>query len=168
MRNGRKEPGKYIGTYTARGTLSENDTENRGPERIRLFDGVFDTAFRVREFYIWGSTYANSSGPDVIGKLATSPNCLDTPVNFHQAGDSREIAWGGANGGLDTGGAIESIIDPENLVVEDLWVYTRGVTDTNDVNYLVIMDKFDITESLGAVSMAKDRARDSEKEWIDQ
>jgi len=168
MRNGRKEPGKYIGSYTARGTISEDETEQNGPARIRLFDGKFDTAFVVREFYIWSDTWSNSNFPDCIGKLSTSPNVLDTPVQFMQAQDSREIAWAGANGGLDTGGQSFAIVDPDNLIVEDLWVFTRSINDTNGVNYMVVMDKYDITESLGAVSMAKDRARDSENEWVDQ
>lgn len=167
MRNARKDPGKYIGQYTARGTITENETEGNGPARIRLFDGQFNTAFVVREFYVWGATYSNSSGPDVIGKLATSPNCHDGPVDFMLAGDSREIAWSGHNGGLDFMSAGEfHIIDPENLVVEDLWFYGRGVTDTVNVNYMIVMDKYDITEALGSVSMAKDRANDSEGQWI--
>jgi hypothetical protein len=167
MRHGRRDPGKYMGTYTARGTVTENESEQNGPTRIRLFDGKFNTGFVVREFYVWGATYSNSSGPDVIGKLATSPNCLDTPVDFMLAADSREIAWSGHNGGLDFMSAGEfHIIDPENLIVEDLWFYARGVTDTVNVNYMIVMDKYDITDTMGVVTMAKDRATDSEGQWI--
>ncbi len=167
MRNSRKEVGKYIGTFTARGQKTENETEQEGPHRIRLFDGVFDTAYVVREFYVFSSNYATGTAPDVLGKLATSPNVPDTPSNFFDASDGREIAWGGASASTDSGFNAQptSVVDPENLVIEDLWFYARGTADTSKVNYLIVMDKYDITETLGAVSMAKDRARDSSPEW---
>lgn len=167
MKNARKEPGKYIGTFTARGSASEGETETDGPVRIRLFDGSFETAFVVREFYVWAKNYSNSTNPDILAKLSTSPNSSTTVVDFHDADDGREIAWGGMTGSTDSAAFNQnSIIDPENLVIEDLWFYVRGTNeDTSIANYLIVMDKYDITESLGAVSMAKDRARDSSAEW---
>lgn len=168
MRNARKEIGKYLGTFTSRGKLSENDSEQGAQARIRLFDGVFDTGFVIREFYIWGTNWAGSSGPDGIGKLSTSPNVSLVAADFFDAGDAREIAWAVTAGSLDSGASgpfNPSVIDPENLIVEDLWVTIRGLTDTADFNYLIVMDKYDITETLGAVSMARDRANDSETEW---
>ena len=169
MENSRKEVGKYLGTYTARGQVTENQSEQGQPERIRLFDGRFDTAFRVREFYVWGQNAASSSNPDISGKLATSPN-VTASTGFFNANDGRELAWGSSAGSTDTffNAPPGAIIDPENLVIEDLFVFTRAVNDDIPVNYLIVMDKFEITETLGAVSMAKDRARDSESEWLDQ
>ncbi len=168
MRNGRKEVGKYLGTYTSRGKLSEDDSERGAQVRIRLFDGVFDTAFVIKEFYIWGTNWAGSSGPDGIGKLSTSPNISLSPADFFDAGDGRELAWAVTAGSLDSGASgpfNPSIIDPENLIVEDIWVTVRGVTASADFNYLIIMEKYDITETLGAVSMARDRSNDSLSEW---
>jgi hypothetical protein len=168
MRNTRKEIGKYIGTFTARGKLSEDDSEQGRQARVRLFDGKFDTAFKVREFHAWGASTGGNTTPDVVGKLSTSPNVETGPGDFFNANDSLEIAWSQSVGSLDAGaggGFGESIIDPDNLVVEDLWVSVRGVSDANGVNYMIVMDKYDITETLGAVSMAKERARDSGSEW---
>ena len=168
MKNARKEPGKYIGTFTCRGSASEGDTETDGPTRIRLFDGAFDTAYVVREFYVWPQNFSTSTNPDIIAKLATSPNASTGPADFMDADDGREIAWGGFSASTDAGfnGQPNHIVDPENLVVEDLWFYVRGTNeDTSIANYMIVLDKYDITETLGAVSMAKDRARDSSGEW---
>lgn len=167
MKNARKEPGKYIGTFTARGSASEGETETDGPVRIRLFDGSFQTAFVVREFYVWAQNYNSSTNPDVIAKLATSPNASTGAPTFMDADDGREIAWGGMTASTDSAPFNQnSIIDPENLVIEDLWFYVRGTNETTSVaNYLIVLDKYDITETLGAVSMAKDRSRDSQSEW---
>ena len=168
MRDHRKDPGKYIGSFTCRGSATETEVETNGPIRIRLFDGKFDTAYRVREFYVFAATWSSSTTPDCVGKLSTSPNSLDTPVNFMDASDSRAIAWSGTSGGLDTApsGSPFTIVDPENLVVEDLWVYVRGSQDAANISYMVVLDKYDITDAMGAVTMAKDRANDSEGQWI--
>ena len=50
---------KKIGEYTARGILSEADTEAGNPQQIPLFDGSFKTAYRVKEFYIWAVSYTH-------------------------------------------------------------------------------------------------------------
>ena len=53
-----------------------------------------------------------------------------------------------------------SIVDPDNLVVEDLYVYghTTG-TQADAINYLVRMEKYEITDWQGALAMARDRAQ---------
>ena len=167
MKNRKKEPGKYIGTFTAKGQLTEEDAEAGNPNTIRLFDGRFDTAYVVREFRIWSSDYSTSSAPDVIGKLATSRNATTTPAGFFDASNNIEIAWATSAGSTDGGlGFGDYIIDPENLLTEDIFVYVRSTVDTTPVNYLVVLDKYDITEALGAVTMAKDRSGDSGTNWI--
>jgi len=158
---------RKIGEFTARGHNTEEESRVGMPARIRLFDGRFDTAYKIREFYVWGATYSSSSNPDVMGKLATSPNVEESSVLFFNAADSREIAWGGSTGGTDSINQPRSIIDPENLIVEDLWFFARSA-GTAPVNYLIIMDKYEITETIGAVSMAKDRAGESGQLWMDQ
>lgn len=154
---------RKIGEYTARGQVTENESEAGTPNRIRLFDGRFDTGYRVRFFVVWGSSASSSSMPDCSGKLATSPNCQTAVDGFFDASDGREIAWSGTAGSTDTwfNSPPAVIIDEENFIVEDLYVYVRGAIDTTPINYLVVMDKYDTSESFGAVTMARDRAQDS-------
>ena len=152
---------KKIGEYTARGIITEDDTAAGNPQRIPLFDGSFKTAYRVTEFYIWGATFSNSTQPDVMGKLSKNDDGVTSNVNFFRADDDNQIAWSGSNGGSDA--YIQPtpfIVDPDNLVVEDLFVYAR-TAGTSDVaiNYLVIMEKYEITDWQGALAMARDRAQ---------
>ena len=151
---------KKIGEYTVRGQASEDDSE-AAPFGIKipLFDGRFDTGYRVVDFRIWGATWSNSSNPDVVGKLGTEENLVSSSVNFMNAGDNREIAWAGHNGGLDVGGTGFSIVDPDNMIIEDLYVYTRAVTDTVPVNYMVKLEKYDITDWQGALGMVRNRSQ---------
>ena len=152
---------KLIGRYTARGTTSEADTEAGRLAKIQLFDGSFKTAYRVVKFDIWSATYSNSSNPDVLGKLSKNAIGTTGATNFFRADDDNQIAWAGNIGSSDlfqiqtTG-----IVDPDNLVVEDLYVYARTSGDSaQPVNYMVIMEKYEITDWQGALAMARDRAQ---------
>lgn len=168
MRNGRKDIGKYIGEYTARGVLTEEQTEAGNPAKIQLHDGKFDTAFKVIEFHVWSTNTSNNTNPDVVGKLSTSRNSTQNPAEFFQAKDSNEIAWCASGFGLDgqnAGTFSEFILDHDNIVMEDLWVYVRSATDTTPVNYIVRMEKYEVGSTIGAVTMAKGKSRDSGSNW---
>lgn len=147
---------KKIGQHTIRGQMTENDLEGENGRKINLFDGRYDTAYKVTAFYIWGGTYSNSSNPDVAGKLAVARGTTSSSVNFMDAEDMREIGWAGSNGGLDvTGQMFSGIVDRENLVVEDLYVYVRGVNDDAPVNYMIELDKYKVDEWLGTQTVAR-------------
>ena len=152
---------KKIGEYTAKGIVSEDNTTAGTPQKIPLFDGSFKTAYRVKEFYIWGATWNNTTNPDCIGKLSKNDTGTTGAVNFMRADDDNQIAWAGSNGGTDSPGVEfdNFVVDPDNLVVEDLYVYVRiGGDSAQPINYMVVMEKFEISESQGALLMARDRA----------
>ena len=155
---------KMIGKYTARGIVSEADTEAGLPQKIPLFDGKFTTGYKVVQFQIWGTDYGSGANPDCIGKLSKNDDGVTSFSNFFRADDDNQIAWAQATGQTDSGGGGgfgESIVDPDNLVVEDLYVYVRSAntTDADPVNYLVVMEKYEIDDWQGALAMARDRAQ---------
>ena len=152
---------KKIGEYTARGIVTETQTEAGEPQKIPLFDGRFDTAYRVTGFKIWSSHYDASSSPDVIGKLSKNAIGTTSAANFMRADDDNQIAWAASAGAADSGlgWGEESIIDLDNLIVEDLYVYARSSNAAANVNYLVTMEKYEISDWKGALSMARDRAQ---------
>jgi hypothetical protein len=152
---------KKIGEYTARGIVSETDTEAGNPQRIPLFDGSFKTAYRVTSFRVWGSDFSNNSNSDCIGKLSKNDDGVTAAVNFMRADDDNQIAWAVSAAQSDAGGQTidDMIIDRDNLVVEDLYVYVRCPNATTPINYLVEMEKYEITDWQGALAMARDRAQ---------
>ena len=149
-----------IGTYTARGVVSEVDTEAGTPQRVFLWDGSNKTAYRVTSFYIWGSNWSGSTGPDVIGKLAKNDIGTTSAASFMRADDDNQIAWAVSQGSADTGGGPFNegpIIDPENLIVEDLYVYVRtAAAQSTPVNYLIELEKYAIDGWRGTLEMARD------------
>ena len=155
---------KKIGEYTARGIVTETDTEAGTPQKIPLFDGSFKTAYRVTSFKIWGSNFSSTSiNPDVLGKLSKNDIGSTGASTFFRADDDNQIAWATSASGLESGGSpfAESIIDLDNMIVEDLYVYVRSLgANTIAVNYLVTMEKYEITDWQGALTMARDRAQE--------
>jgi hypothetical protein len=152
---------KKIGEYTARGIITEDQTEAGEPQRIPLFDGSFKTAYRVVKFYIWGANYGSSTQPDCIGKLSTKDNDPTSATNFMRADNDNQIAWGfwGATTDSASGGTPPSIIDKDNLIIEDLFVYGRSNSGgTSAINYMVELEKYEITDWQGALAMARDAA----------
>jgi len=151
---------KLIGMHTSRGQINETETLAGRPKMVQLFDGSFKTAYRVVQFKIWGSNFASSStNPDVIGKLSTSENSKNTAATFMNADDDNEIAWAASAAGVEGGGApfADSIVDKDNLIIEDLYVYALSTgSSTTGINYLIEMEKYAIPESMGALAMARD------------
>ena len=149
---------KKVGTYTARGVVSEDDTAAGNPQRVFLYDGTNKTAYKVTKFEIWGATWSNNSSPDVVGKLSKNPIGVTAGTNFMRADDDNQIAWAGSAGSNDALFDAVNIIDRENLVVEDLYVYVRTTGTTSDmINYLIEMEKYEIDGWRGTLEMARDQ-----------
>ena len=152
---------KKIGTYTCRGVVSEEETEAGTPQRVFLWDGSNETAYKVTDFRIWGSDWGGSTPPDAIGKLSKNDIGSSSFSTFMRADDDNQIAWSVTSGQTDSGGDSFGfrIIDPENLIIEDLYVYVRSgstATDALPINYLITMDKYAIDGWRGTLEMARD------------
>lgn len=146
---------KKIGEFTCKGTATEGEIQ-----RIILFDGQFDTAYRVKEFHCAPTSFDFSTNADVVGKLATSNDGLSTGSNEFWRWDSNiEIGWSGMRGSVDTVDANAfSVVDPDNLVVEDLYFVGRSAGNQL-INYMIVMEKYDITDSQGALAMVRNRSQ---------
>jgi len=155
---------KKIGTYTARGIVTEAETEAGNPQKIILFDGSFKTAYRVLDFKVWSSQADSNTAADCLAKLSKNEFGVTTAINFFRADDDNQIAWAASGFGADgqnAGTFSESIIDPDNLIVEDLFVYGRSAsTNTDSINYLITMEKYEISDWQGALTMARDKAQE--------
>lgn len=140
---------KKIAEYTMRGNIPTNTTH-----RLTLFDGRFDTGWVVTKFECGAVT--GSSASDAYAKLTTE--ALGTGARVWNWDDSREIAWASAN--QITTGVREtySNIDPDNLVIEDLFVTAE---DNNDdpINYMITIEKYKFDDWRGALAMVRNKAQ---------
>jgi hypothetical protein len=146
---------KFLGEYTMRGNGPDRTTV-----RLSLFDGSFKTAYKVVEFTCFTEDPL-SSGKDVAGVLKTEGvHGASITIPFWDAHDATQIGWSsqGVKAAADTVTPF-SLIDPDNLIVEDL--YFTGVcgSDGKPINYLIRLEKYDITEWTGALCLVRARSQ---------
>ena len=104
---------KKLGEYTVRGRLTAQETA-----KIQLFDGRFDTAFKVIDFKI--APASMTSGEDAFMYLATKEGIGSVNGQTWDWSNNVEIAW--AIQGSNSSNTFDQIkiIDEDNLIVEDL------------------------------------------------
>jgi len=147
---------KKIGDYTARGQFTSLDTAGH---KITLFDGSFSTAYRVTKFFVSAQDPTDNVN-DCVASLVTEPDL--SKGGIWDWSDNREIAWASSNGSTGTAATPDGgLIDPDNLVVEDLYVYGRydASGETDPINYMIVMEKYDITEARGALALVRNNAQ---------
>jgi hypothetical protein len=146
---------KKIGEYTLRGIIPEATTE----EMIRLFDGRFDTGYRVVEFIVWESDVSSSSN-DCCARLSTEPlGPMPSSGDMMNAGDNRQIAWAGIQAGTAGFNNPASIVDPDNMIIEDLYIAGQSGGSSININYLIKMEKYEISDWQGALAMVRNRSQ---------
>ncbi len=145
---------KKIGEYTTRGIVPEGEEE-----KITLFDGRFDTGYRVTDFVIWAGD-TSSSGNDCVARLSTAAlGAMPSSGDMMNAGDNRQIAWAGIQAGTAGFNNPASIVDPDNLVVEDLFLSGQSGGSSIQINYLIKMEKYEFSDWKGALSMVRNRSQ---------
>ena len=145
---------KKIASHTIRGAVASSDT---AMERLQLFDGRFDTGYRVTFFEVSIRDRDNNNTIVASAKLATED------VGDNQKwywSDNREIAWayGSADGNSLNVAAPETIIDEDNMIVQDLFIGAVANSSCT-VNYLIKLDKYDITDWQGALAMVRNKSQ---------
>jgi len=148
---------KKIGSYTLRGKILAQDVSG-SPELIRLFDGRFDTGYVITKFVISPNDVASSTAELFRAKLMT----VNTGnAKFWNWSDNEEVAWAIIaydGNGISTPNTFNQV-DRDNLIVEDLFVYFDSNSDFTG-NYYIEMDKYEITEARGALTMVRNNSQD--------
>ena len=155
-------PRKKNDTYVIKGQF----TGDYVSQRIQLFDGCFDTAFRVIEFIIAPQTITGNSDVSCNAKLTTEDvkqmggSLTQGQWNWD---DNREIGWASwYQFSTNKPNNLQSIIDPENLIIEDLYVTGKILEDTpnNVINYMLVMEKYKISQEEGTLTYIRNRGQD--------
>jgi len=145
---------KKIGEYTLRGQVDHNV-----PKEIRLFDGSFSTGYRVVEFTIFAREVSLSDLQNFAAFLGTTPSM--NAINWEWE-NQEQIAWSASsfdgNASGFTPGAFTQI-DPENIIVEDLYVYLDSNLSSS-ANYFIKLEKYEITDWQGALALVKNNSQD--------
>jgi len=79
--------------------------------------------------------------------------------NIFNFADNAQIGWASSetDTALGTGG-YQSIVDPNNLVVEDLYIWANDAAN-DSINYMITFDKYDITDWQGALAIVRNKSQ---------
>jgi len=143
---------KKIGTYTTRGRLAASETA-----RITLFDGSFKTAYKVISFKV--SPASMTSTEDAFAYLATKEGIGASIGQQWNWSNNVEIAWAVSGGSTGYSFDQHEVIDPDNLIVEDLYITASNI---GIVNYMITLEKYDISEWQGALAIVRNNAQNVE------
>jgi hypothetical protein len=135
--------------YTARGSLVAGEVK-----RLILFDGQFDTAYRILDFSIAPENILGSE--EVMIKVMTEEKPHNTSWFW---ADNREVAWAGFNIPINSRFGEYSRFDKDALIVEDLFLDCSADADEN-VNYMITLEKVKISDWLGALAMVRNSSQD--------
>lgn len=129
-----------------RGKLKGNEIR-----RLIVDDGRFTSGVIVESFRVWNA--AVSSGNDVEAVLALNEEAC---VGANAAEESGQIGWSfqfiGTNGGLDG-----SIIDPDHIVIRDLFIENISGAPAN---YLIVLRPTTISEEEAVLALIKEVSQD--------
>ncbi len=128
-------------------------------DKIQLFDGRFDSGYRVTDFVIAMSNRDDSSTYNASAKLMTEPGVNNRYWNWSL---NTEVAWAStsADANHPNPHAMFSLTDPDNMIIEDLYIGAVVYDGQNvDVNYMITLEKYDISEWKGALSMVRNKSQ---------
>ena len=121
---------------------------------LQLWDGSFKTGFQIEEFVI--IIEAPTGAYEAVAKLHTSST---TPVvsNF-DFGNNQEFAWS-AYGAPNKAGQAWSLVDPDNLIIQNLYLSTYATSEVANINYYIKLQKYKLPAWRGALAMVRNVAQ---------
>lgn len=134
---------------TLRGKASDTT-----PVRLVIDDGNFNHAFRVIEFKV----LVSDPRSDGYGSWATLSLSEDS-AGIWDLSDNGQIGWAGMDiTDTDAPAPLMSLIDPEHVVVRDLWIYGDSNVGT-EFQYFVRLQKVDISDDQAILALIKERSQ---------
>lgn len=135
---------KSIRDYTIRGTVLVGEVK-----RIQLFDGAFDTGYKIKKFVIAPKDVNDSE--KIQAKLTTEDHDHQTSWFWNR---TSEIGWAAWNTPTNSRAGQFDLVDHDAIVVQDLFI--DGTGDSGEIiNYYIEMEKVSISEWEGALAMVK-------------
>lgn len=133
--------------HTLRGRVLAQETK-----RLIIDDGMLNMGHRVVEFHVWATGIASSEDPECILGLKSSMK------GDWDASDNRQIGWAGQTTSSTSRIMSFNLLDPDNIVIQDLFIYNRA--DTEPANYMVIIEPVTLSDDQAVLQLIKERSQD--------
>jgi len=114
--------------------------------QLILDDGRINLGYKVIEFYVW----ENSGSPTQFNAVLSMLPSLAADDMDASIGSQIAWAWQGTSGGFK-----EYILDPDHVIVRDLFVTVKDAS--NDFyNYMVVVEEYSITDDEAIINIIKE------------
>ena len=136
---------KATRTRTLRGQL-EVTAGGTAKAQLIVDDGLLNRGYKVTGFYVW----ENSGSPTQFNAvLSMSPSLAADDMD---ASNNNQIAWAWQ---ATSGGWKEYILDPDHVIVRDLFVTVKDAS--NDFyNYMIVVEEYSITDDEAIINIIKE------------
>jgi len=81
--------------------------------------------------------------------------------NEMDASNNVQIAWASQSTSATSRVMGFSIIDPQHLVIQDLWI--QNIADNEEANYLIELEAVEITSDQSILQMIKERSQNASR-----
>lgn len=138
-------------TRTLRGQFIEGATV-----RLIVDDGRLNHGYKVTRFIIASDNSSSSNDCNAVLSLD-----YDAPVTWNW-GDNRQIAWASSNQALaqSVDGPNFTLVDPDHVVIQDLWIQGDHGGSNGVINYFVELEMMDLTDDQAILTLIKERSQD--------
>lgn len=137
--------------HTLRGVVNHMDNK-----RLVVDDGILTEGHRITSFIVWPVDPVSTN--DCIAVLAKE---YDGTSILMRADDGRQIGWAGfgMDSTLDAGNSF-SILDPDHIVIRDLYIMAQNLGADGRVNYLITLEPVSLTNDEAVLQLIKERSQD--------
>ena len=131
-------------TYTMRGTMPPTEQTRS----LVVDDGRYTHGFVITSFRVWPAGPTLPSGFNANAVLSF----LDFPPSTMNAEETGTFAWASFMEGTTNDAATFSLLDPQHVVNQDLFIHNMGLTA---MNYLITMSPIVMTPEQGVLQLIK-------------
>lgn len=126
-------------------------------KRLIVDDGRLNHGYRVVRFEVF-PVDVTSGAADCSGVLALD---YDGTTQAWRADDNRQIAWSSVT--MSTAFSVNNktdIIDPDHVVIMDLWILAYTSATDARINYLVELEPVELSNDEAILQLIKERSQD--------
>ena len=129
-------------------------------------DTNFNDAWRITKFVVsyYDPTSGSAANRDAIGMLATHEDAIGpSTTQIWNWEDRRQVAWCGMDMQGDTSvGMTFELIDPQHLIVRDLWVAISASNETSVTlyNYFVELERVKLDDNQAVMAIVQEESQD--------
>lgn len=115
-------------------------------------DGLLNRGYKVLKWYLW----ENGGTPtQFAGVLSMQPVLAAADM---KADDNTQIGWIWQSNITQGGGIKESILDPNHVIVRDLYVTIMNAAN-DDYNFMVVVEEMAITNDEAIINIIKEESQ---------